>query len=64
MCNAVNELFADQIEEMKLIIADKDSMLADKDSMLADKDSQIARQNALIAQLQAQLEEYAHAEKH
>ncbi len=57
MCNAVNELFADQIEEMKLIIADKDSMIA-------DKDFQIARQNALIAQLQAQLEEYAHAEKH
>lgn len=52
MCQAVNELFADEINEMKLIIADKDSLIA-------DKDSQIAKQSALIAQLQAELEKYA-----
>ena len=46
MCKAVNELFADEIKELKNIVADKDSLL------LADKD-------ALIAKLQAQLEEYA-----
>ena len=45
MCKAVNELFADEIKELKNIVADKDSLLADKD--------------ALIAKLQAQLEEYA-----
>ena len=48
MCNAVNELFADQIKELKEVIADMGSQLADKESQLADKD-------ALIAQLQAQL---------
>ena len=66
MCKAVNELFADEISELKNIVADMSSTIADKDSMiasqntlLADKDSQIARQSALIAQLQAQLEQYA-----
>ena len=49
MCNAVNELFADQIKELKEVIADMGSQLADKDSLLADKD-------AIIAQLQAQLQ--------
>lgn len=29
MCNAVNELFADQIKEMELIIADKDAIIAE-----------------------------------
>ena len=66
MCKAVNELFADEIRELKNIvagmsstIADKDSMIASQNTPLADKDSQIARQSALIAQLQAQLEQYA-----
>ena len=66
MCKAVNELFADEVRELKNIVADMSSTIADKDSMiasqntlLADKDSQIARQSALIAQLQAQLEQYA-----
>jgi len=49
MCQAVNELFADELKEMeqkmKLIIADKDSLIAD--------------QSAIIAKLQAQLEQYA-----
>ena len=49
MCQAVNELFADELKEMeqkmKLIIADKDAMIAD--------------QSAIIAKLQAQLEQYA-----
>ena len=56
MCQAVNELFADELKEMeqkmKLIIADKDSLIADKDSLIAD-------QATLIAKLQAQLEQYA-----
>lgn len=63
MCQAVNELFADELKEMeqkmKLIIADKDAMIADKDSLIADKDSLIADKDALIAKLQAQLEQYA-----
>ena len=49
MCQAVNELFADELKEMeqkmKLIIADKDALIAD--------------QSAIIAKLQAQLEQYA-----
>ena len=49
MCQAVNELFADELKEMeqkmKLIIADKDAMIAD--------------QSAIIAKLHAQLEQYA-----
>jgi hypothetical protein len=49
MCQAVNELFADELKEMeqkmKLIIADKDAMIAD--------------QSAIIAKLQAQLKQYA-----
>ena len=60
MCKAVNELFADEIRELKNIvadmsstIADKDSLIADKDSLIADKDSLIAQQSALIAKLQA-----------
>ena len=48
MCQAVNELFADELKEMeqkmKLIIADKDAMIAD--------------QSAIIAKLRAQLEQY------
>ncbi len=48
MCNAVNELFADQINELKKVIADMSSQLTDKDAQLADKD-------AIIASLQAQL---------
>ena len=53
MCKAVNELFADEIRELKNIVADMSSTIADKDSLIADKDSQIARQSALIAKLQA-----------
>ena len=45
MCNAVNELFADQIKEKDIIIANMDSLLADKDSQ--------------IAELQAKLDKYA-----
>ena len=67
MCNAVNELFADQIKEKDLIIAEVRSQLADKDSQianmgsqLADKDSQISARDAIIAQLQAELEKYSH----
>lgn len=59
MYNAVNELFADEINEMKGIIADKDSQLAEKDSQLAEKDSQIANLSSIIAQLQAQLKQQA-----
>lgn len=51
MCQAVNELFADEIKQMKTIIADKDSQLSSMNSQLNDKD-------ALIAQLQAELEKY------
>ena len=56
MCQAVNELFADELKEMeqkmKLIIADKDSLIANQNSLIAD-------QSAIIAKLQAQLEQYA-----
>ena len=56
MCQAVNELFADEVkameQKMKLIIADKDSLIADQNAIIADKD-------AIIAKLQAQLEQYA-----
>lgn len=55
MCNAVNELFADQIKEKDLIIADKDLIIADKDAQLAAKD-------AIIAQLNAKLEKIAKKE--
>ena len=65
MCNAVNELFADEIAEMKVIIADKDSLIADinsqlasKNSVIADKDSIIADKDALIAELRAELDKY------
>ena len=47
MCNAVNELFADQIQELKNVIVDMGSQLADKD--------------ALIAQLQAHNEQLRRA---
>ncbi len=67
MCNAVNELFADQIKEKELIIADmgtqiaaQNSQLAAQNSQIADMDSQLAAKDALIAQLQAELEKYAH----
>ena len=52
MCNAVNELFADQIKEKDVIIAGMETQLADKDSQIADKDSQ-------IAELQAKLDKYS-----
>ena len=65
MCQAVNELFADEIKLKDAIIADKDalianqtSLLADKDSLLADKDSLLADKDAIIAKLQAELEQY------
>ena len=52
MCNAVNELFADQIKEKDVIIAGMETQLATMGSQLADKDSQ-------IAELQAKLDKYA-----
>jgi hypothetical protein len=65
MCQAVNELFADEINQMKIIIADKDSQLTNlgsqltlMGSQLADMDSQLADKDALIAQLKAELENY------
>lgn len=51
MCNAVNELFADEIKEMKMLVANKDALIADQKSQIADKD-------ALIAKLTAELEKY------
>ena len=51
MCNAVNELFADEVKEMKILVANKDALIADQKSQIADKD-------ALIAKLQAELEKY------
>ena len=73
MCNAVNELFADQIKEKEIIIANMGTQLANKDSQianmgtqLADKDSQIANmgtqlanKDSQIAELQAKLDKYA-----
>ena len=66
MCNAVNELFADQIKEKDVIIAGMEtqlatmgSQLADKDSQIADMDSQIADKDSQIAELQAKLDKYA-----
>ena len=59
MCNAVNELFADQIKEKDIIIANMDSLLADKDSQIADMNSQIADMDSQIAELQAKLDKYA-----
>ena len=53
MCNAVNELFADQIEEMKLIIADKESKLTDMESLIAAQASTIAELKAKLAQYTA-----------
>ena len=49
MCQAVNELFADEINQMKLVIADKDSQLTLMGSQLADKDSQLADMGIVIA---------------
>ena len=46
MCNAVNELFADQIKEKDVIIAGMETQLATMGSQLADKDSQIAELQA------------------
>ena len=51
MCQAVNELFADEIAELKKQVADKDVQLADKDAQLADSAT-------LIANLQAELLKY------
>ncbi len=59
MCNAVNELFADQIKEKDVIIAGMETQLATMGSQLADKDSQIADKDSQIAELQAKLDKYA-----
>lgn len=48
MCRAVNELFADEITEMKAVIAAKDEQLADKDEQLADKDEKLADKDEQI----------------
>ena len=58
MCQAVNELFADEINQMKLVIADKDSQLTNLGSQLTLMGSQLADKDILIAQLQAELEKY------
>ena len=55
MCRAVNELFADEINEMKAVIADKDTQLADKDTQLADNAAQIKTLTDRIAQLENEL---------
>ncbi len=55
MCRAVNELFADEINEMKAVIADKDTQLADKDTQLADNAVQIKTLTDRIAQLENEL---------
>ena len=60
MCRAVNELFADEIKELK---QEMEKQLADKDSVIADKDSVIADQESMIAQLQAQLAQALAANK-
>lgn len=54
MCKAVNELFADEIEDLKKIVADQSAQLADIHSRLDDKD-------ALIAQLRAENEQLKRA---
>lgn len=56
MYNSVNELFADEIQEMKAVIANKDSVIANKDSVIASKDTELAEKAAIIANLQAQLD--------
>ena len=58
MCQAVNELFADEIKLKDAIIADKDALIANQTSLLADKDSLLADKDAIIAKLQAELEQY------
>ena len=59
MCNAVNELFADQIKEKDIIIANMGSQLADKDSQIANMGSQLADKDSQISELQAKLDKYA-----
>ena len=59
MCNAVNELFADQIKEKDIIIANMGSQLADKDSQIANMGSQLADKDSQISELQAKLDRYA-----
>ncbi len=55
MCRAVNELFADEINEMKAVIAAKDEQLADKDVQLADKDVQLADKDVQLADKDVQI---------
>ena len=59
MCNAVNELFADQIKEKDIIIANMGSQLVDKDSQIANMGSQLADKDSQISELQAKLDKYA-----
>ena len=59
MCKAVNELFADEIKELKVTVADMNTTIADKDSLIADMNATIANKDAIIAELQAQLKQYA-----
>ena len=59
MCNAVNELFADQIKEKDIIIANMGLQLADKDSQIANMGSQLADRDSQISELQAKLDKYA-----
>ena len=59
MCRAVNELFADEINEMKAVYADEinemKAVLADKDTQLADNAVQIKTLTDRIAQLENEL---------
>ena len=68
MCRAVNELFADEIKELKQELKQEmkqemEKQLADKDSVIADKDAVIADKDSIIAQLQAQLDQALAANK-
>ncbi len=55
MCQAVNELFADEIAELKIKM---DSELAKKDAQLDEKTAQLDEKTAQIAALQAELLKY------
>ena len=49
MCRAVNELFADEINEMKAVLADKETQLADKETQLADIETRLADKETQLA---------------
>ena len=49
MCRAVNELFADEINEMKAVLADKETQLEDSKMELADTKMQLADKDTKLA---------------